>query len=188
MIEGQYDVIFRGQIVKSFELSDVKANLVKLFKSTPEAVERLFSGSEVTIRKGLDYAAAMKYQSALRNAGALALIKEVEAEKESPPPIQEIKKTATTSNIDSSNTTPADRRDTTESQSIRASNPEAADDSEGLTMAQVGAQILPPKVYEQRDVDTSDLSLAKAGERILPEKEPEKHAQPSIDHLSLTDN
>lgn len=187
MIEGQYDVIFRGQIVKSFELTDVKANLVKLFKSTPEAVERLFTGSEVTIRKGLDYAAAMKYQSALRNAGALALIKEVEAEKQTSSPVQEVKKTVSTPSV-----TSVDSHESTEKLPGKDSNSEEVEEtdnaSEGLTMAQVGAQILPPKVYEQRDVDTSDLSLAKAGERILPEKEPEKHPQPSIDHLSLTDD
>ncbi len=62
MINGQFDVIFRGQTIKSMELTDVKANLVGVFKSSPEAVEKLFSGKEVTIKKSFDYSTAMKFQ------------------------------------------------------------------------------------------------------------------------------
>ena len=49
----------------------------------------------------------------------------------------------------------------------------------------MGSQIMPDKIYEKRDVDTSDLSLANVGERILPAKVKENHPKPSIDHLSL---
>ena len=81
MIDGKFNVVFRGQIVKNFEESQVKNNLVKLFKTTPEAIEKLFSGEPVPVRKNLSYADAMKYQSALKSAGALAFIQDVEEEK-----------------------------------------------------------------------------------------------------------
>ncbi len=230
MIDGIFDVVFRGQIVKSFELSDVKANLAKLFKSSPEAIERLFSGQEVPIRKGLDYAAAMKYQSALKNAGALALIKEVDVLSEdagaSDKPVtsatpgkkavfggesevsqnQETPRTgvapsdnATTtasdsspvsSNIDNSSVTAQSKENVPDD---RAKKTDETDEVQSrgdgsLTVAAPGARILPPKVYENREVDTSDLSLASVGERILPEKAAEKHEKPNIDHLSLVDD
>jgi len=157
MIDGKFDVIFRGQIVKSFDMADVHANLVKLFKSSPEAVARLFSGKEVVIRKDLDYAGAMKYQSALKSAGALALIKEQEV--------------AATQNI-------ASVQSQTQTEQARpVSNNEAKESPEqtpGLSIAETGTQILPDKIYEKRDIDTSELSLASAGERLLPDKVYEK--------------
>ena len=179
MIEGKFDVIFRGQIVKSFELAQVKQNLVQLFKSSPAAIERLFTGQETTIRKALDYTSAMKYQSALKSAGALALIKEV--------PVAADEQLNGGAPTDANQATSVSAADDTvpavESTDDKSASPvgEGAD----LTMAEVGAQILPPKIYEKREVDTSELSLAQAGERILPPRAPEDHPVPSIDHLSL---
>jgi len=177
MIDGQFDVIFRGQIMKTFELSDVKSNLVNLFKSSPEAVEKLFTGDEVVIKKGLDYTKAMKYQSALKKAGALALIKEVETKESA----SEQTNASQTQSI-----APNETNQITHSEN-KVSEPSPDNDSSDFSLAEVGAQIMPDKVYEKRDVDTSALSLAAAGERIMPDKPPEDHPQPSIDHLSLED-
>lgn len=170
MIDGKYDVVFRGQIIKSLDISAVQANLVKLFNSSPDAVTRLFSGNEVTIRKSLNYADAMKYQSALKAAGALALIKEVEPEKD-------------TQNMPLAATETLAPQDSNKGSPDPANTPE----NDNLSIAEVGAQLLPTKVYEKKEVDTSALSLAKAGERLLPKKEPKIYPQPSIDHLSLDD-
>ncbi len=188
MIDGKFNVVFRGQIVKSVDKQTVKENLAKLFKSTPEAMERLFTGEEVVIRKDLDYAGAMKYQSALRNAGALALIKEIEeAEKKeqvtapSNPPASTGK-----ANFGPKEEQPANpQSEETQSAATEAETHADANDDSNFSLAEVGAQILPDKVYEKRDVDTSGLSLAEAGERILPPSEPEPAPDVSIDHLKL---
>ncbi len=235
MIAGQFDVVFRGQIVKAFELEEVKNNLVKLFKSSPEAVDKLFSGSEVAIKKSLDYTTAMKYQSALKKAGALALIKEVESDTsedsvasqantqvETPKPRAQFGQPASFTDV-SENPPPTNATDQSlnpepseentqnhlQNEPVESLEPkqEAApsqqnDDTsleeshlvqqpgsdEQLTVAEVGAQILPDKVYEKREVDTSDLSLAAAGERILPETQPDEPPPPSTEHLSLVED
>lgn len=210
MIDGKFDVVFRGQIVRGLDESVVKSNLVSLFKSSPEAVDKLFNGSEVVVRKELDYATAMKYQSALKKAGALALIKEIEQKTVAAQPSQG-KATFGVPVEDDSN-----RSDQPESQSSKeqstadtlkntvsqgsaeefnqqpsggVSQLSAGNETDGaqdeLTVAEPGAQILPDKIYEKRDVDTSQLSLASVGERILPAKPPEEHPKPSIDHLKL---
>jgi hypothetical protein len=191
MIDGKFDVVFRGQITKNHSVDDVKASLVKLFKSSPEAIERLFTGAEVPIRKSLDYSEAMKYQSALKNVGALALIKEVEVDKPQETPQVTSADTSAKSVETQASTTTAE---SAEPESVQTpSSPDSSNQTQdstegGLTMAAAGEQIMPDKVYEKRDVDTSSLSLAGAGERILPEKPPESHPQPSIDHLSLQDD
>ncbi len=211
MIDGKFDVVFRGQVVRNMDESEVKSNLVGLFKSSPEAVEKLFSGAEVAVRKGLDYSTAMKYQSALKKAGALALIKEVEAPVAAPssqgkasfgPAPESSEPTQSEPNQhEQQPETFKPQPQVEQSQSSRASglpaaeNPqssnlettakEAQELDQDMSLAEVGAQILPDKVYEKREVDTSQLSLASAGERILPEKPPENHPQPKIDHLKL---
>ena len=197
MIEGKFDVIFRGQTMKNFEIADVKNNLMNLFKSSPEAVEKLFSGEEVVIKKSLDYTNAMKYQSALKKSGALALIKEIEASEPaaavSPKPAAQSKPNpflqtpASTSAPapDQTTTPPVETSDSFQEDSGGSFKDASDDSASGLSVAEAGARILPDKVYEKRDVDTSDLSLAAVGERIMPKTAPENHVQPSIDHLSL---
>ena len=79
MVEGIFDIVFAGRVVPTKSVEEVKAGLAKLFKTNAEQIERLFSAEEVTIKKGLDYAQAMKYQSALKQVGALVLIKKQES-------------------------------------------------------------------------------------------------------------
>jgi len=199
MIDGKFDVVFRGQTIKNMDLDEVKTNLVGLFKSSPEAVEKLFSGSEVAIKKSLDYATAMKYQSALKKAGALALIKEIETQDAvpmqgpttnqgranfgavTPEPVSE----STPENIAKSTQSRPEENQT--NQTVDAGDAQNVSNEGDMSLAAVGAALMPDKIYEKRDVDTSELSLAATGERILPKKPPEHHPQPSIDHLKLED-
>ena len=188
MIDEKFDVIFRGQLVKGKEADEVKANLAKLFKSSVSAVEPLFSGSDTAIKKSIDYSTAMKYQTALKQAGALAIIQEVIVAK------PKANFLSPEENVEESSNEPTDSEIINESQSSNAeeanNNKSINDKSEsenqdGLTIAAAGAQLMPNKIYEKRDVDTSELSLAGVGERIMPAKAPENHPHPSIDHLSL---
>ncbi len=189
MIDGKFDVVFRGQTIKNIPLEDVKTNLVGLFKSSPEAVEKLFGGSEVAIKKSLDYSTAMKYQSALKKAGALALIKEVESQHS--PALQDSISNHGKADF-GAKTKPSVAESESQAvvkseinQSFEADNTQDASSQGDMTLAAVGSAIMPGKVYKKREVDTSELSLAAAGERILPKKAEEHHPQPSIDHLKL---
>jgi len=177
VIDGKFNVVFRGQIVKSMALDDVKANLLKLFKSTPQSIEKLFCGKQVTIKKNLDYAAAMKYQAVLKKAGALALIQEVESSAAPGEQAEASHSTAAASNTEQGTT----NNETTEDSQQNI-------DGSTFTLAEVGARILPPKPVEKREVDTSGLSVAPPGERLLPPQKPEQGPQPNIDHLSLADD
>jgi hypothetical protein len=167
MIEGTFDIVFRGQIIKSVEIEEVKTNLAALFKSSPEDIDKLFTGNEVSIKRGLDYMTAMKYQSSLKKAGALALIKEVVDPKKA-------------STAETSSAPPVVSKVNTSETSVEATS---TDDSP--TLADLGTNIIPEKVYEKKEIDTSGLTLAPVGERIMPPKEPDNTPPPSIDHLSL---
>ncbi len=71
MSEEKYDLVFKGQLVKSVELNVAKRNLAALFKITPEKTEALFSGKPVVLKRNLDADAANKYRVAIKKAGAL---------------------------------------------------------------------------------------------------------------------
>lgn len=208
MIDGKFDVVFRGQTIRNMDLNEVKGNLAKLFKSSAQAVEKLFTGEEVVVKRSLDYSTAMKYQSALKKAGALALIKEIEqvepvlasksdgkavfgAKTETQTPSESPLKSPSTQSTSHGLQTEysVSTSEKSNSTSSAISNSPAVDlkdiSADQVTLAEVGSQLLPDKIYEKREVDTSELSLAGVGERLMPPKAKENHPVPSIDHLSM---
>ena len=66
-----YRIVFSGQVREGFDTDSVRAALGKMFRiEDGERLDRLFSGSQVTIKKSLDEEAARKYVAALERAGA----------------------------------------------------------------------------------------------------------------------
>ncbi|MFA0811878.1 hypothetical protein [Microbulbifer epialgicus] len=70
MSQSTYSLVFRGDLVAGFTASDVKTNMARLFKSNPQAVEKLFSGRPLILRKGLSRAQAEQFQVTLAKIGA----------------------------------------------------------------------------------------------------------------------
>ncbi|MFC1649948.1 hypothetical protein ACFL2X_00110 [Candidatus Latescibacterota bacterium] len=85
MEETSYNLIFRGVIADGHDAETVRKNIAELFKVSEEKVERLFSGRPVTVKKNVDKATALKYQSAFKKAGALCSVEpfSVAADKKS---------------------------------------------------------------------------------------------------------
>jgi aconitate hydratase len=74
VVEGKtqkYRILFNGDIELGQELPAVKERLTQLFKTSPEQIDKLFTGKSVTINNNLDYTAAQEYIAELKNAGAL---------------------------------------------------------------------------------------------------------------------
>ena len=69
-----YQVQFRGEIDGGRSIDEVKQNLAALFKAPPEKIDRLFSGSLAVIKKDIDRATALKYQTAMKKAGAVSTV------------------------------------------------------------------------------------------------------------------
>ncbi|NQD35738.1 hypothetical protein HPT27_01810 [Permianibacter sp. IMCC34836] len=175
-MEGFFEVVFDGRIVPGRDLAEVKANVANLFKAKPEAIERLFSGQPVTIKKDLDYPAALRYIAALKEAGALARFKQQEggpsvARKASdswslapvgtdllglrpappvPPPID----------LSALSLAPVGA-DMAEHQDVV---PVPVGDISSITLAEVGADIgTPRELIPLPEPDLSDLSVAEVG-------------------------
>ena len=70
----EYRVLFKGEIAEGQELGTVKKNLTQVFKTSPERIEKLFTGRLITLNQNIDYAKAKEYSDELTNAGALCTI------------------------------------------------------------------------------------------------------------------
>ena len=65
-----YRVIFKGKTDPGKDIASVKQALAGLFKTDAGAVEKLFSGQPVVIKKDIDQDTANQYQAALKKIGA----------------------------------------------------------------------------------------------------------------------
>lgn len=79
MTDTHYKIMFEGQVRPGTSLDEAKLNLARLFKSEPAAVEKLFNGDPVALKRGVPYAEAERYLAALHEAGVEARI-EADAE------------------------------------------------------------------------------------------------------------
>jgi uncharacterized membrane protein YhaH (DUF805 family) len=69
-----FKIVFEGNLRNGVELETAKLNLAQLFKTDIGAVDRLFSGKPVTVKRGLAREDAARYLKALNDAGVDARI------------------------------------------------------------------------------------------------------------------
>lgn len=81
MSENRFKIVFDGALLPGVDISTAKLNLAALFKSDITAIERLFSGRPVALKRDLSHDDAQTYLQALKNTG-------IEARIESEPSIE----------------------------------------------------------------------------------------------------
>ena len=161
MSESTYSVIFRGDLEPGYTSADVKANFARLFKAGPEAVDKLFSGRPLVIKKGLTQAQAEQLQATLARNGAMSSLKP-EGEPEKPVAVPR----------------PA-------SAPAPSSSPQAVSQSTASPAA--GAEQQEKSTAESKGEPGSSLSLAPMEGYLLKEHERSKvePVQVPVSHLSL---
>jgi hypothetical protein len=87
MAERRYDIQFAGELLEGADSGVVRERLRDLFKLSPEALERLFSGRPAVIKRDLGEAGAARYRAAFREAGALLHIVPAAASPHSQTPV-----------------------------------------------------------------------------------------------------
>jgi hypothetical protein len=75
MAEQQYDLFFGGDLVDGFYLDLVKAEIQTLFNASDVYVNSLFSGQEPLVKKQVDKATAIKFQTAFKKAGGKLIVR-----------------------------------------------------------------------------------------------------------------
>lgn len=170
MDERRYDVVFRGELVPGEDPGLVRQRLTALFKGSPQAIERLFTGQPAVIRRAVDESTASRYRDVLRKAGALCHVVAASgdagastgagvdagttgASGELPPPSKDL---ATAVILPAG--TPFD-------QPPPPDPPEF--DFEGLSLAEAGGDLIEYQSPPAPDIDTSRLSVAPPGADLL---------------------
>lgn len=74
MSEPRYKIVFDGALQPGVDLTTAKLNLADLFKSDVAAIERLFSGRAVALKRNLSHSDAQTYLQALSKTGIDARI------------------------------------------------------------------------------------------------------------------
>jgi len=74
MSEPRYKIVFDGALQPGVDLTTAKLNLADLFKSDVAAIERLFSGRAVALKRDLSHSDAQTYLQALSKTGIDARI------------------------------------------------------------------------------------------------------------------
>ncbi|WP_160108071.1 DUF805 domain-containing protein [Pseudomonas izuensis] len=74
MSENRYKIVFDGTLLPGVDITTAKHNLAALYKSEVAAIERLFNGQPVTLKRELSQAEAQAYLQALKNTGIDARI------------------------------------------------------------------------------------------------------------------
>jgi len=74
MSENRFKIVFDGALLPGVDVTTAKLNLAELFKSDVMAIERLFSGRPVALKRDLSHADAQTYLQALVKTGIDARI------------------------------------------------------------------------------------------------------------------
>lgn len=74
MSDNRFKIVFDGALLPGVESTTAKLNLAELFKSDVEAIEKLFTGRPVALKRHLSRPDAETYLTALKNAGIDARI------------------------------------------------------------------------------------------------------------------
>ena len=74
MSDSRFKIVFEGALRPGVESTTAKLNLAELFKSDVEAIEKLFTGRTVALKRDLSRSDAETYLTALQNAGVEARI------------------------------------------------------------------------------------------------------------------
>lgn len=74
MSDSRFKIVFDGALRPGVESTTAKLNLAELFKSDVEAIEKIFTGRPVALKRDLSQPDAQTYLTALHNAGIDARI------------------------------------------------------------------------------------------------------------------
>ncbi|MFW5969322.1 MAG: hypothetical protein ACOCP9_01650 [Halofilum sp. (in: g-proteobacteria)] len=189
MAEGEFQVVFRGEITGDQPVEVVKQQLANLFRMTPERVEALFSGKPVVVKKNIDEATARRLEQAFRRAGAAC---EVRAPAAAAPPGTGTASEPADSAEDRTAPRPEPEPSTRTGGSIAAAGDPnhtvldlaVPDSFEGLEIDTSDAPLSTPRVQPAPEIDTGGLSLA--GDDAGPLSDRPRPPPPDIDTSGLS--
>lgn len=165
-----FDIYFLGEMLPDADPAAVRRDVAKLFKTSDDAVDKLFSGKPRRVKQGIDVDTASRYRAAFREAGALLQI----VPTGGPPPEAISPESAAGTKTQPEGTT---------------SGPAKAATGD-IGLAEPGAIIDNSQPPPPVEIDISSLSAAPPNSGSLEDCKVEKppHPIPDISHLDIVDD
>jgi len=199
MAEGDFQVVFRGELTGELSEEEVRQRLASLFKMPEAKVAGLFTGKPIVVKRNLDEATARKFEAAFGKAGAKCEIGSASAGAEPEPSAQPTREQAAEQADEpsagahgsgSSGSAGASRRESI----AAAGDPnrtmlemEVPSDLSGLDVDTSEAPLSPGEEIPEPDIDIGELSVDENDSRDLSESKPPPPADIDTSELSLED-
>ena len=169
-----YDIYFRAEILPGQDESLVKARIGSMFKANDAKIAQLFSGKAIAIKKGVDKAAAVKYQLA---AGATAVIPASTPPQRQPctKPVVQSNSVTATPHVDVQVPSNTEKRQSPSTQ-----------EKGSWDVLPPGSDVLRPaerRVIEDANIDTSAIKLASIFAQV--DEKPAPPSAPDTQHISM---
>jgi len=191
-MEARYNVYFAGQLLEGQELNRVRDGLAKLFNADQQTLDKLFSGKAQLLKRDCDKATALKYKQAMERAGALPVIKQVQAAATQPPataaPAAE-KTLSAAQRIAALAAAPDEagyRSDPAAASTVNEQTQQSPGQA-AMNLAPAGTEVLRENERPEpvtREVDTSGLEVDAAAQR-LSEEPPPPPPTPDTSHIDM---
>ncbi|MEQ8858623.1 MAG: hypothetical protein RIC56_08245 [Pseudomonadales bacterium] len=174
-MSDRYKLLFRGEVLDGQHPAVVRKRLAAGAGFADEALDKLFSGKPVVVKRDADTATAARLQAVFKQAGARLRVLPVEADG--------------TPATGASGAAPAAAAADAADRSSAPAQPRAPSDdatAAGLELLPPGSDVLQEServVFEPREVDTGDLKLE--GARFAQPAAPAEPQGPDVSHLSV---
>ncbi len=182
MSDERYDLVFKGQLAKSFELTTAVKNLAQLFKIDPLKVKAMFDGRTTVLKRNLDMETATKYRVAIKKAGALV---ELEAVKEAAEPKPRAQKESQSEGkaVFGAREPSSDLSPAVAEQAVKVDTSNTQIEKTGLTTS---AGVFSDPRPEPVEIAIPDFDIAPVGEDLLKPSEKPPAEKVEIDTSSLS--
>ncbi|MGB0450196.1 MAG: hypothetical protein ACPGF6_06355 [Porticoccaceae bacterium] len=160
-----YDLLFRGEIAPGENIDQVKARVAESFKLDEAALNQLFSGSVVSLKRNIDRATAERISQRLFEAGAVAKI---------------------VPNI--SNVNASDENNSGKS-TLNQPDPDNQASGASFTLAPLGSDVsenVDTPEQDQQSIPVDHLGLEPVGSNIIEQSEAERIEPVVVDTSHLT--
>ena len=200
MSEEMFQILVNGTLTEGAQTEQVKQNIAKLFKTSVDKVEPMFSGRKLAVKKGLDKETALKYKAAINNAGLAAAVAPMTSEaaadtdKAGDTSLDNASLAATGSTMDETPAAVPANIDTSDLvmdsvgetlvEAITTPEPDISIDQ--ISMGEVGEDVTEYTPPPEPDIDISKLDMGETGEDVM-QYEAVPDANIDISELSMAD-
>ncbi len=196
-MDGMYQLVFSGELVKGQHRGVVKRRLGELLKLSEAQVEKLFTGNPVVVKRDVDEKAAEKFQELFKKAGGQLQVVPVETAAETaenapaPDAVAAQPEEAPAEELEAASGTTAPDFDLADVGATMADESEVVPvvvPDANFEVAEVGSDMLEePAVVDAPVIKDVDFDVAEVGADMGDRDDSPPPPAPDVSHIKLVD-